>query len=420
MMKEMSLVEKILARAANMDYVNAGDIIEVNVDWCMIHDVTGPLAIKAFYEIGVKKVWNPNKIVVVFDHYSVAPTIEAANLHKYIRKFVKEQGIKYFYDVGIGICHQVMVEYGHVTPGAVIIGADSHSTTYGALAAFSTGMGSTDLAAIFATGKIWIRVPPTFKIELYGKPNYLVTAKDIALFLLRKYSVTGALNMALEFTGEAIRDLSISGRMTICNMAVEMGASTAIIEADEKTLRYVKPIAKGDIMIFKGNDVSIKKRGSIDVSQIEPMVAAPHSPDNVKPASEIGDVEIDQAFIGSCTNGRIEDLEIAAKVLKGKKVKRDVRLIIIPASVNVYRKAINRGIISQLLKSGAIIGNPSCGPCFGGHLGVIGDDEIVISASNRNFLGRMGSKKGKIYLASPATVAASAITGKITDPREVV
>jgi len=420
MTKKMGLIEKILARAANVDYVEAGDIIEVNVDWCMIHDVTGPLAIKAFYEIGVEKVWNPDRIVVVFDHYSVAPTVDAANLHKYVREFVKKYGIRYFYDVGIGICHQVMVEYGHVTPGSVIVGADSHSTTYGALGAFSTGMGSTDLAAIFATGKIWIEVPRTFRIKLHRKLNDLVTGKDIILFLLGRHGVTGALNMAVEFTGETINELTISDRLTICNMTVEMGAAAAIIEPDEKTLEYVKSRAKGPIVMLKGDDVPVEKYDEIDISSIEPMVALPHSPDNVKPASELSNIEIDEAFIGSCTNGRLEDLEIAARILRGRKVKSDVRLIVIPASVNVYKEALRRGIINDLIDAGAIIGNPSCGPCFGGHLGVIGDDEVVISASNRNFIGRMGSKKGRIYLASPATVAASAITGKITDPREVI
>lgn len=420
-MRSMTLIEKILANAANLKHVEAGEIININVDCCMVHDVTGPITIEAFKKIGVNKVWNPDRIVIVFDHYSPAPSIEAANIHISLRKFAKKYKIRYLYDVGIGICHQIMVEMGHVSPGSVIIGADSHTTTYGALGAFSTGMGSTDLAAIFATGKIWIKVPSTFRIKLNGELKRLVTAKDVILYLLQKFGVSGAMNYALEFTGKTVSNLNISDRMTICNMATEMGATAAIFGADTKVFNYIKNRVKLPIRKYTQDaDASVDKEVEIDVSSIEPLIALPYSPDNVKPASELEGIEIDQAFIGSCTNGRVEDLELAANILDGKKVKENVRLIIIPASINIYMEALKKGIIEKLIKAGAIIGPPSCGPCFGGSLGVIGDNEVVISSSNRNFIGRMGSKKGKIYLASPATVAASALTGKITDPREVI
>jgi 3-isopropylmalate/(R)-2-methylmalate dehydratase large subunit len=417
----MNIIEKILADASGKREVSPGEIVEASIDVAMIHDLTGPLAIKSFRNIGAKKVWDNQRIVVILDHLVPASSVISANLHKIVRNFVEEQNIENFYDVGRGgVCHQVMPEKGHVRPGEVIVGADSHTCTYGAFGAFATGIGSTEMAAVFATGKLWFRVPEVIKVNVTGKFQNLVTAKDLTLNVVGKIGADGAIYKGLEFGGSTIRDMSVDGRMVLCNMAVEMGAKAGIIEPDEKTLDYVKGRTDKTIKPVKSDPESIyEKVLDVDVSALEPQVAVPHSVDNVKPVSEVENVEVDQAFIGSCTNGRLEDLRSAARVLKGKKIARGVRLIVIPASQEIYLNALNEGLIKTFMEAGATIGNPNCGPCLGGHMGLMAEDEVCISSSNRNFVGRMGSTKSYVYLASPATVAASAITGKITDPRRL-
>ena len=416
----MNIIEKILANASGKQEVSPGEIIEASIDVAMTHDLTGPLAIKSFREIGAKKVWNNNKVVVILDHLVPASSIISANLHRTVRKFVEEQNIKNFYDVGRGgVCHQVMPEMGHVRPGEVIVGSDSHTCTYGAFGAFATGIGSTEMAAVFATGKLWFRVPEVIKVDVTGKFQKLVTAKDLTLNIVGKIGADGAIYKGLEFGGSTIREMSIDGRMVLCNMAVEMGAKAGIIEPDKKTVDYVKARTNKPFKPVKSDPDSVyEKIVDVDVSDLEPQVAVPHSVDNVKPVSEVEGIVVDQAFIGSCTNGRLEDLRSAAQILKGKKISRRVRLIVIPASQEIYLNALNEALIKTFMDAGATIGNPNCGPCLGGHMGIMADGEACISTSNRNFIGRMGSTKSFVYLASPATVAASAITGKITDPRK--
>ena len=417
----MNIIEKILANASGKREVSPGEIVEASIDVAMIHDLTGPLAIKSFRKIGAKKVWDNKRIVVILDHIVPASSVISANLHRIVRNFVEEQNIENFYDVGRGgVCHQVMPEKGHVRPGEVIVGADSHTCTYGAFGAFATGIGSTEMAAVFATGKLWFRVPEVIKVNVTGKLQKMVTAKDMTLNIVGKIGADGAIYKGLEFGGSAVRDMSVDGRMVLCNMAVEMGAKAGIIEPDEKTVDYVKGRTDKLVKPVKSDtDAAYEKVLDVDVSDLEPQVAVPHSVDNVKPVSEVEDTEVDQAFIGSCTNGRLEDLRSAARVLKGKKIAGGVRLIVIPASQEIYLNALNEGLIKTFMEAGATIGNPNCGPCLGGHMGILAEGEACISSSNRNFVGRMGSTKSYVYLASPATVAASAITGKITDPRRL-
>jgi 3-isopropylmalate/(R)-2-methylmalate dehydratase large subunit len=415
----MNIIEKILANASNKKEVNPGEIVEANIDVAMTHDLTGPLAIKSFNEIGAKKVWDHNKIVIILDHLVPASSVISAGLHKIVRNFAKEQNIKNFYDVGRGgVCHQVMPEKGHVRPGEVIVGSDSHTCTYGAFGAFATGIGSTEMAAVFATGKLWFRVPEVIKVDVTGNLPNLVTAKDLTLKIIGEIGADGAIYKGLEFCGSTIRDLTIDGRMVLANMAVEMGAKAGVIEPDQKTVDYVKSRTDKPFTAFKSDpNATYERTVNIAVSELEPQVAVPHSVDNVKPVSEVEGTYVDQAFIGSCTNGRIEDLREAAKILKGKKIAKGVRLIVIPASQEIYLNAIDEGLIKLFMDAGATVGNPNCGPCLGGHMGIMAEGEACISTSNRNFIGRMGSTKSFVYLASPATVAASAITGKITDPR---
>jgi len=417
----LNIVEKILARASGEKEVSPGQIIDAKVDKAMMHDLTGPRVIDSFREIGVKRVWDPERIIVVFDHDVPPSTIKAAELQKKVRNFVREQGIKYFYDIGRGgVCHVVMLEKGHVKPGELIVGADSHTVTYGALGAFATGVGATDMAAVLATGSIWLRVPETLKFEVSGKLQKRVYAKDLILHIIGMIGAEGANYKAMLFSGQTIRDLGIDGRATICNMSIEAGAKAGIIEPDEKTIKYVKERAGEPITPIRSDeDAEFTKVYEIDASRLEPQVAIPPSVDNVKPVSEVGGIEIQQGFIGTCTNGRLDDLRAAAEILKGRRVKDGVRLVIIPGSQEVYDHALKDGLIEIFIKAGAIVCGPGCGPCIGISRGVLADDEVCISSANRNFVGRMGSPKSKVYLASPATVAASAIKGKITDPREV-
>jgi 3-isopropylmalate/(R)-2-methylmalate dehydratase large subunit len=415
----MNITEKILAKASGKKTVQPGEIVDANVDMVMVHDLTGPLAVEAFKKIGVQKVWNNKKAVVILDHQVPAESVKAAELHKTMRQFAKDQNLK-IYDVGRGgICHQVMPEKGHVTPGAVIVGADSHTCTYGAFGAFATGIGSTEAAAVFATGKIWVKVPPAIKVNVEGKFQKFTTPKDLILSIIGKMGVDGAIYKSAEFTGPTIRNMSMAGRMTLCNMAVEMGAKNGIIAPDETTRKFLESRVKTmpDFKALQSDaDAVYERTVEFDVSNMEPQVACPSSVDNVKPVSEVGDVAVEQAFIGSCTNGRIEDLRLAAQVLKGKRVKDGVRALVIPASQEVYRQAMQEGLLEIFTDSGAIVCGSACGPCLGGHIGLLAAGESCVSTSNRNFIGRMGSTQANVYLASPATVAASAVTGKITDP----
>ncbi len=416
----MNITEKILAKASGKNFVSPGEIVDANVDVLMTHDLTGPLAVESFKKIGAKNVWDNQKIVIVLDHQIPAESVKAAELHKTMRQFAKEQKIR-IYDVGRGgVCHQVMPEQGHVTPGTVIVGSDSHTCTYGAFGAFSTGIGSTEAAAVMTTGKIWFKVPESIKIIVNGKFNEYVTSKDLVLNIIGELGVDGAIYKSAEFTGPTIHEMSIDGRMTLCNMAVEMGAKNGIIEPDNITKEYLKKRVKTltDFTTLKSDkDAKYERVVEFDVSKMEPQIACPSSVDNVKPISEVKDVPIDQAFIGSCTNGRLEDLQIAAQIIKGKKIKDGVRVLIIPASQEIYKQALTEGLTEIFTDAGAIVCGSACGPCLGGHIGLLAAGETCVSTSNRNFIGRMGSTQANVYLASPAVVAASALTGKITNPK---
>jgi 3-isopropylmalate/(R)-2-methylmalate dehydratase large subunit len=416
----MNIFEKILARASRKKIVEPNEIVEASIDMAMIHDLTGPLTVDSFRKIGVKRVWNPERIVTIFDHLIPASTIRAASLQKTIREFVAEQNIKNFYDIGYGgICHQVFHERGHARPGELIVGADSHTCTYGALGAFATGIGSTEMAAVLATGKMWFKVPKAIKIQTDGKFRDLVTPKDLILHVIGEIGEGGATYMGMEFVGTTIDAISVDGRLTICNMAVEAGAKTGIVPADHKTIEYVKKRTNEPFVPIKSDDddddAIYERILDIDAGSISPQIACPNSVDNVKPVSEV-ETEINQVFIGSCTNGRMEDLRLAANILKGKKIKPSVRMIVTPASQDVYIRAMKEGLLEIFVNSGGVVTNATCGPCLGGHLGLLSAGEVCLSTSNRNFIGRMGSPESKVYLASPSTAAASALAVKIVDP----
>jgi len=414
----MNLIEKILAKASGKKEVVAGEIVDAKIDCAMVNEITGHLTIKYFNEVGAKEVWDREKIVIVIDHTVPAATVEAAELHKIVRDFAIRHKIRAFYDVGRGgIAHQIMVEKGHVVPGSLIVGADSHTCTYGALGAFSTGIGSTEMAAVFINGRLWFKVPKVIKVNVTGGFKEYVMAKDLFLEIAKTLGEDGANYMGIEFCGPTIEGMSVDGRLTLCNMVIEVGAKAGIVPTDEKTLEYLKGRVKDKIMPLKGDEDSEYERViEVDASSLQPLVACPSSVDNVKPVSEVEGVELDQVFIGSCTNGRLEDLRVAAKILDGKKVNERTRLIIVPASQEVYLSALKDGLIETFIRSGAVVANPTCGACYGGHIGVLASGEVCLSTTNRNFVGRMGSSKSKVYLASPATAAASAVEGKIVDP----
>jgi len=417
-----TIVEKILAYHSELDTVVPGQIVNAKIDLIMCHDVTTTPAIDILEKYGIKKVFDPDKIVIMPDHFVPNKDIKSAEMVKRIRTWAKEQGISKFYEVGRhGICHALLPEEGYVKPGITIICGDSHTTTHGAFGAFATGIGSTDLAAALATGELWFKVPETILIEVTGKLPECVYAKDIVLKIISILGVDGATYKAIEFTGNIIEEMSMEGRMTICNMAIESGGKAGIIKADNKTKEYLdKKGVRGGYTIFESDeDANYCSVIKIDVSDMEPVVAFPHLPSNVKGVSEIrDDIVIDQAFIGSCTNGRIEDLRVAAKILKGRKVAEGVRMIVIPATTEVWKQADREGLLYTFMEAGAAVSTPTCGPCLGGHMGVLASSERCISSTNRNFVGRMGSPESEVFLASPATVAASAIEGKITDPRK--
>jgi methanogen homoaconitase large subunit len=411
-----TISEKILSRASGK-LALSDDFVIANIDYAMAHDGTSVLATKAFKEMGAKKVWDPQRIIIPFDHIAPANNETAAKLQKSIREWIKEQGIKNFFDVGEGICHQVLPEQGFAMPGKLIIGADSHSCTYGAFGAFATGVGATDMAEIFATGKLWLRVPQTIRINVDGKLAKGVSAKDMTLFIIKNVGADGANYKAIEYYGQTISDLSIPQRMTLCNMSIEMGAKTGIVPPDEKTFKYLEGIARDKYTpVYADKDAKYCKEFNFDAKDLEPQIAIPHEVDNVAGVGTVAGTPLDQVFIGSCTNGRLEDLKIVANILDGKMVK--VRTIVLPASRSVLIEATESGIIATLLRSGVIIAPPGCGPCLGAHMGVICEGETCLSTSNRNFKGRMGAG-GLIYLSSPETAAASALKGEITDPREL-
>jgi 3-isopropylmalate/(R)-2-methylmalate dehydratase large subunit len=416
----LTLAEKILATHANKKKVSPGEFLNVRVDLVMSNDITAPIAIKEFQRIGVDKVFDPKKVVMVPDHFTPNKDIASAEQAKLMREFAREQGIIYFEVGEMGIEHVLLPEQGLVLPGEVVIGADSHTCTYGALGAFATGMGSTDIAAAMATGDIWMKVPPTIRLIYHGKLGEWVSGKDLILYTIGDIGVDGALYSAMEFAGEAIDSLSIDSRFTIANMAIEAGAKAGIFGVDNKTQLYVKSRAERPYLVYEpDSDAEYSRVIEYDVSLLEPQVALPHSPANTKPVSQVGNIEINQAVIGSCTNGRLEDLRIAARVLKGRKVHPRVRCIIIPGSQQVYLDALTEGLIEIFIRAGAVVSTPTCGPCLGGHMGVLADGERCVSTTNRNFVGRMGSPKSEVYLANPAVAAASAVAGRIASPEEV-
>jgi len=413
----MTLAEKILARASGRSSVKAGDYVVAEIDLAMIHEgMRGVYPI--LKEAGVKKLWDPGKVVSIIDHWVPAPTVEAATHHQTVRKAVAEYGIRHAYGEKAGICHQVLPEKGHVVPGDLIVGTDSHTVTYGAFGAAATGIGYSEMAYVLATGKLWFRVPETIQFRMEGNPAPGVMSKDLLLFIAGRYSAEVAQYKAIEFTGSTARQLSIASRMTMSNMSVELGAKFGFFEPDDKVVDFLNGRAKKAYsLIHPESDAAYESVRRVDASVLEPQVAFPHNIDNVKPISQAGRVKVDQAFIGSCTNGRIEDLRIAAQILKGKKVHPQVRLIVVPASWEVYRDALKSGVLETLVDAGTILCNSTCGPCFGGHMGLLAPGEKCIASINRNFQGRMGSPESEVYLGSPATVAASAIEGVIADPR---
>ncbi|WP_461461073.1 homoaconitase large subunit [Methanobrevibacter sp.] len=411
----MTMSEKILARASAKDKVEAGEIVMANIDIAMVHDLTGPLAVKGFDEIGKEKVWDREKIVVPFDHQVPADSIDSANNHILMRKFVNEQKITNFYDVNQGVCHQVLPELGHVRPGEVIVGADSHTCTYGALGTFATGIGSTDMAMVFATGKLWFKVPETIRYEITGNLKENTSAKDVILNIIGTVGADGSTYKACEFVGQTISDFDMSDRMVLSNMTIEMGGKVGLCEADKKTDEYLKGRTDKPYKGFTTDKDASYQTIEFDVSDLEPQVACPHHVDNVKPVSEVSK-PVDQVFLGSCTNGRIEDMRDAAKILKGNKVADGTRMLVIPASKEVYTKCLDEGLIKIFVDAGALVTNPCCGPCLGGHVGLIGPDEVSLSTSNRNFKGRQGSPEGEVYLSSAKVAAASAIKGEISLP----
>lgn len=414
-----TVAQKILAKASGKKAVKPGEYVVANLNLAMVHDSMGPVC-EILFRAGVDKVWDPEQIVCVLDHWNPPPTVRDAETYKFIRSAVNKLGIKYFYGQNAGVCHQVLIEKGHVLPGTLIVGADSHTTSYGAFGAAASGIGHSEMAYVFTTGKLWFKVPETIKFVIEGSLPPRVSSKDIILSLAGKYSVEAAQYKAVEFTGTACAKMSIASRITMCNMAAEIGAKFAFFEPDKKTIDYLKARTQKPFNIVTADsDAFYETVYNEDVSTLEPQVAFPFSVDNVKPISKVGDIKIHQAVLGSCTNGRLEDLRIAAEIIAGKKVSPDVRMLVIPASWEVYRAAIREGIIMRLSDSGAIICNAGCGPCMGGHMGLLASGETCIATINRNFKGRMGSPESDLYLASPATVVASAITGKITDPREL-
>ncbi len=414
-----TISEKIFSQHSGED-VYAGDLVIARLDFVMGQDGTAPLAINSFNEMGGKTLFDPSKVTFVIDHSAPSPLEGVSALHKLMREFSHEKKLL-LYDIGDGVCHQLVPEQGHVVPGDLVVGADSHTCTYGAINVFSTGVGSTDLAAAMISGKLWFKVPETIQFRCEGALQPGVSSKDLILRIIGDIGADGATYMAAEFTGEGVTRMEIEERFTIANMAIEMGAKAGLMEYDEKVEAWLSGrTQKTPRPVAADPDARYHEVKTYDLRQLEPQVACPHTVDNVSPLQEVENLPIQQAFLGTCTNGRLLDLEVAAKILSGKKISRDLRFIVAPASRDVYLEAMNRGIIQTLVEAGAAVVTPGCGPCVGTHNGVPSDGEVVLSTANRNFKGRMGNSKAFIYLASPATVAASALTGKITDPRSIL
>ncbi len=412
----MTIAEKILAKASAKKKVLPNEIVMARVNVAMSHE-NADVVLRSFRDIGVKRVWDNERIVILFDHRIPADSERTAATHQRLRKFVKEQRIKHFYDQKEGICHQILAEFGHDLPGEVLVGTDSHTTTHGAFGTFATGIGATEMAGVWATGELWLRVPESIKINVIGKFKPFVTAKDLILYIIGKIGAEGANYQSVEFHGKAITKMSIASRMVLSNLSMEMGAKVAFVPPDEITMAYLKKRTERDFQVaLPDKDAGYIKEMTIDISDLDSQVACPHSVDNVKKVSEIAGKKIDQALIGSCTNGRLEDLAVAAKILEHKTVHPDTRLLIIPASRSIYLDALKNGYLEIFVRAGGLVLNPGCGPCLGAHQGLLAPGEVCLATTNRNFKGRMGSPEAFVYLASPGTVAASAIKGEIAEP----
>lgn len=416
---KQTLAQKLLARAAGKEKVDVGEIVDARVDIAMSHE-NADMVLRSFRKIGVKKVWDPERIVIIFDHRIPAESERTACTHQRVRAFVEEQGLPNFFNMNAGICHQVLPEKGFVRPGELVVGTDSHTTTHGAFGAFGSGIGATEMAAVWATGKLWMRIPPTLRVTVKGSFRPYVSAKDLVLYVIGKIGADGGDYKAVEYDGPGVDEMSIASRMVLSNLSMEMGAKVALVSPDQKVIDWVKGrTSKAFTPLYPDPDAEYERVIPIDLNGLEPQLACPHAVDNVKPIGEIKGTVINQALLGTCTNGRLEDLEIAAKIVKGKKVPRSVRFLVIPASWEIYLEAMRAGYLETIIEAGGIILNSGCGPCLGAHQGIMAPGEVAVSSSNRNFQGRMGSPESFVYLASPAVVAASAITGKITDPREL-
>ncbi len=417
----MTMTQKILAKHAGLDSVKAGQLIKVQLDLVLGNDITTPVAVKEFAKIGVDKVFDKDKVAIVPDHFTPNKDIKAAEQCKYIREFAHDKDITNYFEIGeMGIEHALIPEKGLVVPGDVVIGADSHTCTYGALGAFSTGIGSTDMAVGMATGETWLKVPTALKFVLTGKPSKWVSGKDVILHIIGMIGVDGALYKSMEFVGEGLKNLSMDDRLSMANMAIEAGGKNGIFLVDEKTIEYVKANSKKEYTIYQPDeDAEYEKVYEIDLSKIRPTVSFPHLPDNTRTIDQVGDIKIDQVVIGSCTNGRLEDLRVAAQILNGKKVAKGIRTIIFPATQKIYLQAMKEGLLEIFVNAGAVVSTPTCGPCLGGHMGILAKGERAVATTNRNFVGRMGHVESEVYLASPAVAATSALTGKISNPEKL-
>ena len=418
----MTMTQKILAKHAGLDHVEVGQLIEAKLDLVLGNDITTPVAITEFEKAGFTQVFDKDRIAIVLDHYTPCKDIKSAQLCKQAREFAHKHSITHFYDVGqVGVEHALIPEKGLAAPGEVIVGADSHTCTYGALGAFSTGIGSTDMAAGMATGETWFKVPEAIRVHLTGKLQPWVSGKDVILHLIGLIGVDGALYQSLEYCGDGVAALSMDDRLCIANMSIEAGAKNGIFMVDEVTENYMNGRVNGEYKVYApDDDAEYEQTVTIDLSSLKSTVSFPHLPENTKTIDNVGDVKIDQVVIGSCTNGRIEDMATAAEILKGKTVARDVRCIIIPATQKIYKECIAKGYLDIFIDAGCVVSTPTCGPCLGGHMGILAEGERCVATTNRNFVGRMGHTKSEVYLASPAVAAASAVTGKISDPKEVM
>jgi len=414
-----TISEKIFSRASKKD-AYAGDLVIANIDGAMAHDANALLTMEAFQEMGGTRLWNPSNVALVIDHVAPSATEAFSEVHKKMREFALKHDAAY-YEVGSGICHQLMVESGLAYPGSLVVGTDSHTCTYGAVGAFATGIGSTEMAAVFLSGKLWFRVPNTMKVIVEGELPPMVLPKDVILKIIGKVKAEGGTYRVMEFQGSTVKAMDVEGRLTLCNMAVEMGAKTGIVEPDEATLSYLRELGHDPVKGFKSDeDADFSEELNFEVSDLEPQVACPHTVDNVEPVAVVEGIEVNQVFLGSCANGRLSDLRVAAQILKGRKVRQGVRMIVAPASRKVYAQALREGLIDVFIRVGCAVCSPGCGPCAGAHMGILASGEVCASTSNRNFKGRMGSADAEIYLVSPATAAITAIEGKITDPRRVL